>query len=94
MTRTHFATTLGVIAASLCILLVPFAAVLFALAILGVTMPPSLIVMAPLLFLTFIYFECVRYAWSVRWYRLLAADARESEEPRDTMFSTPAYGSR
>ncbi len=94
MTRTHFATTLGIIAASLCILLVPFAAVLFALAILGVTMPQSLVVMAPLLFLTFIYFECVRYAWIVRWYRRLAADAHEGAEPRDTMFSMPAYGSR
>ncbi|MBD5656267.1 MAG: hypothetical protein IAI50_13970 [Candidatus Eremiobacteraeota bacterium] len=57
MTRTHFATTLGVLIASLFILLVPFTIVLFVLAVLGVRVPPSLLVTAPLLFLTFIYFE-------------------------------------
>jgi hypothetical protein len=76
MTKTHFATTLGVVVASLFILLVPFLLVLLGLAILGVKLPPSLVVMAPLLFLTFIYFECVRYALIVRWYRYLS-----SEEP-------------
>jgi hypothetical protein len=74
MTKSHFATTLGVIVASLFILLVPFLAVLLTLLVLGVESPPSLIIMAPLLFLTFIYFECVRYALIVRWYRHLAED--------------------
>jgi hypothetical protein len=74
MTRTHFATTLGVVVASLAILLVPFTIVMLSLIILGVKVPPSLVVMTPALFLTFIYFECVRYALIVRWYRRLAGD--------------------
>ncbi len=74
MTKSHFATTLGVIAASLLILLVPFTFVLTFLVYLGVQIPPSLVVMTPLLFLTFIYFECVRYALIVRWYHHLAED--------------------
>jgi hypothetical protein len=37
-----------------------------------VRIPPSLVIMTPLLFLTFTYFECVRYALIVRWYRRLA----------------------
>jgi hypothetical protein len=72
MTRGHFATTLAVIVASLAILIVPFAFVTLTLLVLGVKMPPSLVVMTPVLFLTFIYFECVRYALIVRWYRRLA----------------------
>jgi len=74
MTKSHFASTLGVVAASLLILLVPFLIVLLGLAILGVKLPSSLVVMAPLLFMTFIYFECVRYALIVRWYRHLAEE--------------------
>ncbi len=74
MTKSHFASTLGVVVASLLILLVPFLIVLCGLAVLGVKLPSSLIVMAPLLFMTFIYFECVRYALIVRWYRHLAEE--------------------
>ena len=76
LTRTHFITTLGVVVLSLAILLVPFAVALFALAVLGVTAPLSLVVTSPLAFLTFIYFECVRYALVVRWYRRLAFEDR------------------
>jgi hypothetical protein len=72
MTRTHFATTFGVVVASLAILIVPFAFVMLSLLVLGVRIPPSLVIMTPLLFLTFTYFECVRYALIVRWYRRLA----------------------
>ena len=72
MTRTHFVTTLGVISISFVILLVPFSLVMIALLVLGVRVPQSLVVTAPLLFFTFIYFECVRYALIVRWYRRLA----------------------
>jgi len=32
--------------------------------------------MAPLLLLTFVYFECVRYALIVRWYRRLRFEDR------------------
>jgi hypothetical protein len=64
-----------VLIASLAILLVPFLIVMFTLIVLGVNVPPSLVVMAPLLFLTFTYFECVRYALIVRWYRHLASQA-------------------
>jgi hypothetical protein len=81
MTRPRFATTLVVIAASLAILLVPFSIALFVLAILGVTMPPSLLVTAPLLFLVFAYFECVRYALLVRWYRRLASEDPSRPSP-------------
>ncbi len=76
LTRVHFVTTLGVIVASLAILVVPFTIVLFGLAVLGVRVPPSLTFMAPLLLLTFVYFECVRYALLVRWYRRLRAEDR------------------
>jgi hypothetical protein len=72
MTQGHVASTLGVIAASLGIVLVPFALALLVLAIAGAAAPPSLVLTAPLLFLTFVYFECVRYALIVRWYRRLA----------------------
>jgi hypothetical protein len=75
MTRTHFVTTFGVVAASLVILLVPFTLVMLTLLILGVRVPPSLVVTTPALFFTFIYFECVRYSLIVRWYRRLAKDA-------------------
>jgi hypothetical protein len=75
LTREHFATTLGVLIASLAILLVPFLLVMLTLIVLGVRLPPTLVVMAPLLFLTFTYFECVRYALIVRWYRRLASQA-------------------
>lgn len=81
LTKGRFATTLGVIAASLAILLVPFAIVLLGLVILGVEVPASLIVTAPLLFLTFIYFECVRYAMLVRWYRKLEVEDRSAALP-------------
>ncbi len=74
MTKGHFATTLGVVVASVFILLIPFVIVLFGLAVLGVKAPPTLVFTAPLLFLTFIYFECVRYALIVRWYRHLAEE--------------------
>ncbi len=74
LTRSHFITTLAVIVASLAILIVPFTIVLFVLAVLGVRMPPSLAIMAPVLLLTFVYFECVRYALIVRWYRRLRAE--------------------
>ena len=73
LTREHFVTTLGVVIASLAILLVPFTLVMLTLLVLGVRVPPSLVVTAPILFLTFIYFECVRYALIVRWYRHLSA---------------------
>lgn len=78
LTKRHFATTLGVITASLFILVVPFTAVLLALAVFGVRVPSSLTLMAPVLFMTFIYFECVRYALIVRWYRRLAEERRTS----------------
>jgi hypothetical protein len=42
--------------------------------ILGVKIPASLVLTAPLLLLTFVYSECVRYSLIVRWYRRLAED--------------------
>lgn len=76
LTRGHFVTTLGVIVASLAILLVPFTIVLFGLAVLGVRLPASLALMAPFLLLIFVYFECVRYALVMRWYRRLRSEDR------------------
>jgi hypothetical protein len=75
MTRGHFATTLFVVAASLAMFVVPGSCALFALWILGVKMPVSLVVTTPLLLLVFVYSECVRYALIVRWYRRLAEEA-------------------
>jgi len=40
---------------------------------LGDQLGRSLVLTAPLLYLTFVYFECVRYALIVWWYRRLAA---------------------
>jgi hypothetical protein len=75
LTRGHFATTLGVIALSLVILAVPFFLMLVAVITLDVVEPRSLVLTAPLLLLTFVYFECVRYSLIVRWYRRLALNA-------------------
>jgi hypothetical protein len=74
MTRGHFATTLLVVAASLAVFVIPGSCALLALWILGVKMPPSLVLTAPLVLLVFVYSECVRYALIVRWYRRLAED--------------------
>ncbi len=41
----------------------------------------AVVAMALLLILTFIYFECVRYALIVRWYRRLAAEDRSPASP-------------
>jgi hypothetical protein len=73
LTRAHFATTFGVCAVSLAILGVPFLIGLIALLVLDALEPRSLIVTAPALFLTFVYFECVRYVLIVRWYGRLAS---------------------
>lgn len=74
LTRGHFATTLGVLVLSLAVLAVPFVLALTTAIVLDDLEPRSLVLTAPLLFLTFIYFECVRYALIVCWYRRLAAD--------------------
>jgi hypothetical protein len=74
MTRGHFATTLVVIVASLAIFVIPGSCALFALWVLGANAPASLLVTSPLLLLTFVYCECVRYSLIVRWYRRLAED--------------------
>jgi hypothetical protein len=74
MTRGHFATTLGIVAASLVIFVLPGSCALLVLWILGVKIPASLVLTSPLLLLTFVYFECVRYSLIVRWYRRLAED--------------------
>ena len=74
MTRGHFATTLGVVTASLAIFVVPGTCGLFLLWILGVKAPASLVLTSPLLLLTFVYSECVRYSLIVRWYRRLAEE--------------------
>jgi hypothetical protein len=76
MTRGHFATTLLVVAASLAVFIVPALCALVLLWILGVELPPSLIVTSPLVLLVFVYSECVRYVLIVRWYRRLAEDSQ------------------
>jgi hypothetical protein len=78
LTRGHFATTFGVVALSLVILAIPYLIVLTASIVLDVLEPRSLVLTAPLLLLTFVYFECVRYALIVRWYRRLALNAPPS----------------
>jgi hypothetical protein len=80
LTRGHFATTLGVTVLSIVILAVPFFLTLVAAIVLDVLEPRSLVLTAPLLLLTFVYFECVRYSLIVRWYRRLAVFAASPAE--------------
>jgi hypothetical protein len=75
MTRNHFATTLGILALSLAILIVPFCFVAFWVIVLGGAVPWSLVATTPALFLLFVYLECSRYTLIVRWYRRLARNA-------------------
>lgn len=72
MTKEHFISTLGVVALSLAVLLIPFMASLFGALVLIGWDDRTLILTAPLLLLVFVYFECVRYAMIVRWYAHLA----------------------
>jgi hypothetical protein len=72
MTRGHFATTFGVVAMSLFILIVPFVFAAFWAIVGGVNEPRTLPASACGLFLLFVYLECVRYSLIVRWYRRLA----------------------
>lgn len=71
MTSGRFISTLGVVTFSLLVLLVPFFIVFVGMLVLIPWNPRSLIVSAPALFLTFVYFECVRYVMIVRWYEKL-----------------------
>jgi hypothetical protein len=73
LTRGHFVTTLGMVVLSLAILGVPYLVALATAIVLDVLDPRTLVFTAPLLLLTFVYFECVRYSLIVRWYRRLAA---------------------
>jgi hypothetical protein len=73
MTKDRFFSTFGVVAGSLVLLLVPVAFTYLAAVIAWVRFPASLIGTLPLVLLTFIYFECVRYALLVRWYARLSA---------------------
>jgi uncharacterized membrane protein YgdD (TMEM256/DUF423 family) len=72
MTGGRFFSTLGVVALSMAILLAPFFAAFVAALVLIGWNSHSLIATSPLLFFTFVYFECVRYAMIVRWYEKLA----------------------
>jgi hypothetical protein len=72
MTKGHFATTFGVVALSLVILLVPFAFFAFIVIVAGIKEPRALPALSCALFLLFVYLECVRYSLIVRWYRRLA----------------------
>ncbi len=90
LTRGHFATTLGVVVLSLAILAVPYAIALSASVVLDVVEPRSLVLTAPLLLLTFVYFECVRYSLIVRWYRHLARTAASTAAASIAAASTAA----
>ncbi|HTV74258.1 MAG TPA: hypothetical protein VME66_11195 [Candidatus Acidoferrales bacterium] len=72
LTKAHFISTLGVVALSLAVLLIPFMASLFGALVLIGWDDRTLVVTAPLLLFVFVYFECVRYAIIVRWYERLA----------------------
>jgi hypothetical protein len=74
LTRGHFATTLGVVTLSLAILIVPIFLELIAMIVFYVRLPQSLYAVAPLLYLSFIYLECVRYTLIVRWFRRLQVE--------------------
>jgi hypothetical protein len=74
LTRPHFATSFGVVALSLAILLIPVFIEMVAMEVLYVYDPRWLYAMAPLTYLTFIYLECVRYCLIVRWFRRLEVE--------------------
>lgn len=74
LTKGRFMTTLGVVSFSLMVLLLPFFAGFAGTILLIGWSPRSLILTAPLLFLIFVYFECVRYVVITRWYARLAAN--------------------
>ena len=78
MTKTSFATTLGVLVFSLALLIVPFCFVAFWVIVLGGKVPASLVVTAPALLLLFVYLECARYSLVVRWYLRLSAAAEHA----------------
>ena len=95
LTREHFVTTLSILAISLAILGIPFFVGLVAMLVLDVLEPRSLILTAPGLFLTFIYFECVRYMLIVRWYRRLDAAQRPAQVAAPAVpFGVPAAPKR
>ncbi len=78
MTKRRFVSTCGVVTLSLLILMIPFCGALLGTLVLMGMEPRTLIVTAPLLFLVFVYFECVRYALIARWYRRLYAEVSEA----------------
>jgi hypothetical protein len=79
VTRGSFIPTLGVTLLSLIIVLLPFfCAFVVALVLIGWD-ARSLILTAPLLFLTFVYCECVRYALIARWYVRLERSSGDME---------------
>jgi hypothetical protein len=79
MTKDHFFSTFAVVAGSLVLLAVPVGFMYLAAVVAWVRAPASLIVTLPLVLIAFIYFDCVRYAWLVRWYaRLSRASADRS----------------
>ncbi len=78
LTRQRFATTLGVVTLSLVILVVPVFLELVAMIVFYVRLPQSLYAVAPLLYLSFIYLECVRYTLIVRWFRRLQVEPTAS----------------
>jgi hypothetical protein len=55
--------------------MIPLGLTYLAAVIAWVKLPASLVATLPLVLLTFIYFDCVRYAMLVRWYARLSDHA-------------------
>lgn len=72
MTKDRFFSTFAVCTGSVVLLMIPLGAAYLAAVIAWVRLPASLVVTLPLVLLTFVYFDCVRYAMLVRWYARLS----------------------
>jgi hypothetical protein len=72
MTKDRFFSTFSIVAGSLVLLFIPLGFAYLAAVVAWVRFPASLIGTLPVVLLTFIYFDCVRYAMLVRWYARLS----------------------
>ncbi len=72
MTKDRFFSTFAVVGGSLVLLAIPVSFTYLAAVIAWAREPASLIGTLPVVLLSFIYFDCVRYAMLVRWYSRLS----------------------
>jgi hypothetical protein len=82
MTKNRFFSTFSIVAGSIVLLMFPLGFMYLVAVVAWVRLPYSLIGTLPIVLLTFIYFDCVRYAMLVRWYARLSEHAAANELER------------